>query len=523
MPDYVPISLLSLLFVLVGLYVVTQADRYGRTWDEGVQDQYGTATYLWYRTAGNDTSFLNFDPSMHMPEHGPFFEFIVAGAQFAFDGDHWHIRALVCGIAGAIGIVAMALCGYELGGWWGAFLAASGLALFPRYTGAIFNNSKDVPLAVFMILVAWLTLRLVRRWSTGRRWAIDAGLLGVLLGMAISVRINALIWVGVLGLVALAWWARNGRAAFRGGTWWPALRKQLIAGGLIGAVTYATILACWPYIALNPVTGLPHVIANMSAYPWDSTILYNGEVVRAQSAPGGYVPRWLLVGSPLPTVLLGVAGISLLALDLIRGRVRDLRVLIGAALFFVPLAMLLVMRPVLYNGPRHFLFIVPGLILLGVYAVQRVAALLAARRAPARSALAGALVLALVGGYAHSAVASARLFPYEYMFFSPVVGGYSGARGKWEGDYWSACHTAAVEWLLRNRSRYPAASSPPTIGGVAGDGANVPPGWKPTFAAAGDYFVSSDFWPMPPDFEVIHTVRVDGQALCSIGRAPARA
>jgi hypothetical protein len=107
------------------------------------------------------------------------------------------------------------------------------------------------------------------------------------------------------------------------------------------------------------------------------------------------------------------------------------------------------------------------------------------------------------------------------MYFSPLVGGYPGARGEWEGDYWAACQTAAVRWLLRNRSRYPTASVPPSIGGVAGDGGNVPTGWRPTFAAPGDYYVDNAFWPMPPGYEILHTVHVEGRPLCRVGRAPA--
>ncbi|GIJ48243.1 hypothetical protein Val02_51290 [Virgisporangium aliadipatigenens] len=517
-----PMWLLTTLLVLTGLYVVTQADRYGHTYDEAFQDEYGTATYRWYFSLGEDTSFLNFDPVLHMPEHGPVFEFLVAFAQFTFGGaDHWYVRALVCGIGGAAGIVGMALCGYELGGWWGSFLAAAGLALYPRYTGAVFNNSKDIPLAVAMIFILWMTLRLLRRWNTGREWILDSLLLGVVIGIGVSVRINALLWLGVVGLAALVWWARHGRAAVREKAWWPELRKQLLAGLAIGAATYLTIIVTWPYIALNPVSGLPDVLKNMSAYPWDGNILFNGELVHASTRPRDYVPRWLLVASPLPTVLLALLGTGLIVADLVRRRLTDLRVLAGAALFFVPFVLLLVTRPVLYNGPRHFLFIVPGLILLGAYAVQRTAGALATTRAAserARYVVAALLVVDLVGGYAHSVVATVRLYPYEYVYFSPIVGGYADARGKWEGDYWGSCQRSAMDWLLANRFRYPVPNEPPSIGGFPYGSPSIPPGWSPVYAAEGDYSIDYEPWPLPPGYEVIHTVEVDGLPLCNVGR-----
>src|SRR5438552_15565907 len=42
--------------------------------------------------------------------------------------------------------------------------------------------------------------------------------------------------------------------------------------------------------------------------------------------------------------------------------------------------------------------------------------------------------------------------PYEYMYFSPLVGGVPGATGKYDMDYWGVCNKLSAEWLER-RSR----------------------------------------------------------------------
>ena len=71
--------------------------------------------------------------------------------------------------------------------------------------------TKDIPLAVAMIFLLWLTLRLARRWATGDAYLLDSALVGACAGMAMSIRINAALWFGVLGLAAAGWWWRHRR------------------------------------------------------------------------------------------------------------------------------------------------------------------------------------------------------------------------------------------------------------------------------------------------------------------------
>ena len=103
-------------------------------------------------------------------------------------------------------------------------MAAFGLALYPRFLGAIFNNSKDMPLAVAMLVVLWLVLRLVNGWPRRRSRLIYSALIGVAIGAAAAIRINALVWYGVLGLVA-AHDGGCGTAAPRQGTA-PGVRRS---------------------------------------------------------------------------------------------------------------------------------------------------------------------------------------------------------------------------------------------------------------------------------------------------------
>jgi hypothetical protein len=510
---YLPMGLLALLFLLLAVFVATQAGAHGRSWDEGAQDWYGEAVYRWYATSGADLTFMRAAPQLQMPQHGPFFETVVATAQHGFpDADHWHVRSIVGGVAGVLGVAGIALCGLELAGWWAAFLAAAGLAFYPRYTGAIFNNSKDIPLAVAMIFLLWLTLRLARRWAQGDAYLLDSALVGACAGMAMSIRINAALWFGVLGLTAAGWWWRHRRTALADGAWRAALGRQAVAGVLIAGCAYLAMLALWPYVALRPVDGLIDSVRSMSAYDWTGVIAFEGRGVRADQLPRRYAPVWLVIGSPLPTVLLGAVGAGFVAADLARRRLTDARVLIAAGLLVVPLVVIVLMRPTLYNGPRHFLFVVPGLVLLGALGLIRLVAAL--RRSPP-AVVAAVAAVALLWGQA--VYASARLHPFEYMYFSPVVGGYPGARDGYETDYWSLCQNPALAWLVEHHRSYPT-PTPPTVGGLFDPDVRTPPGFAAS--ATPDFFVTNPYYPTPPGYLPIHRVTVHDTTLCAVTIRP---
>src|SRR6266567_914861 len=101
---------ICLLVVLLGIALVTvfmQADQFGITIDEPLQDQYGRSTMAWYESMGRDTSFLTSYPaSDFQPQHGSAFETLVAAAQQVFD-HQWYTRAVVTGIAGGAELMAL--------------------------------------------------------------------------------------------------------------------------------------------------------------------------------------------------------------------------------------------------------------------------------------------------------------------------------------------------------------------------------------------------------------------------------
>lgn len=532
--DRFPRILLAALIVTAVVTVLVQAHNYSVTLDEELQERLGRHLLAWYGTLGRDTSFLTVFPvAEHMPEHGGIFDTLVAAVQYLLhvsdpnSAAAWSIRHVLNGLCGVAGIVGIALCGYELAGAWVAVAAATGLWLYPRYYGAIYNNPKDIPATVTLIFVLWATLLLVHSWSQPRRARRVALLLGVLIGLAAAVRVTALIWYGVLVALLAAWWLFNGARVWRAGHLRAQLLGQGVIAGTIGISSMLAMMLFWPYIFVDPVSHLVTAIQVMSHYPWDGPVLYQGTVYQSTQLPPSYVPTWLVIGSPPTLILLAILGCGIFCALSVRGRRVDARIATVVLAFAVPFVVLVGFHPVLYDGLRQFLFLIPPLILLAAWGLTQAVATLAQRREKAVRLIAPALILVTLVSYALVVRDMRALSPYEYIYFSPVVGGLPSAASAYDSDYWAACSKPAAEWLAQNYSHY-TSSATPTVNAIGAPFQFMIASYLPPALQEDD--VHPDFFiaqtrvgndQLFPTYRVIHTVGIEGVPLCSIKENPA--
>jgi len=530
--ERLPLALLGALLLLGLVTVLTQAHNYGIALDEQSQERLGRHLLAWYGTLGRDTSFLTAFPASDLaPQHGGIFDTFVAAVQYVLPhADPWLVRHILTGLAGLGGVVAIALCGYELGGAWIALLAALGLWLYPHYYGAIYNNPKDVPATVTLTFVLWATLVLVKQWKPGdrSRWFLRNGLvLGFCLGVAAAVRVNALIWYAVLAALVGGYWLLNGRRLWRAGGLGAELGKQAVTAGVIGITSWATMAALWPYVFLNPVGHLYDAIQVMSHYPWDGLVVFGGTAYPAAQLSGSYLPTWLIIGSPPALIVLALLGFAVACAISRRARQVDPAVATVALAFVVPFASLLVLHPVLYDGLRQFLFLIPPLILMAAYGLVRTVTSLARQPQQVLRLAAGGLVVAVLVSYILVIAEMAAISPFEYTYFSPVVGGLPGADGKYDIDYWATCSKQSADWLARNYRRYTHTSAP-TVSAIGAPfqfmvTPYLPPAFQPEETHP-DFFIASTRVGQSqhfPTYGIIHTVSVEGVALCVVKINPA--
>ena len=212
------------------------------------------------------------------------------------------------------------------------------------------------------------------------------------------------------------------------------------------------MLALWPWSQQRPLSGPFQALGVLSRFTWRGWVLYGGEQVYSTEIPRSYVPHWLAITLP-ELVLFGLlVALCLGSWSLVRGvrgkaQLRSIdtaRTSLVAFSAIFPIVYVVVQQPILYDGIRHMLFVVPPLVCLAARALD----LAFERISHWRSSLAIAS-LSAVGLYLILQITvMLRLHPHEYVYFNQLVGGLPGAAGRYETDYWGNSIREAVEILV---------------------------------------------------------------------------
>jgi hypothetical protein len=122
--------------------------------------------------------------------------------------------------------------------------------------------------------------------------------------------------------------------------------------------------------------------------------------------------------------------------------------LVAFAVLF-PITTAIALRSTVYDGARHFLFVLPPLAVLAAWGLSALwDAAAGCRRLRAVRAVAA---LTCAAGMAWVAVDMVQLHPYQSVYFNRLLaGGLPGAVGRFETDYWGASLREAAEWALQN-------------------------------------------------------------------------
>ncbi len=418
---------------------------YGISADAGVQHRWGRRLVRWYATLGNEPRVTD---DLDITKYGGFCEVVTQLVVMASPLETWTSRTLAnLGFAFAAFLAVLAI-GRRLGGPPGAFFSLLFLALTPVFYGHSFFNAKDIPFAAMYTLAAAAILA-CDDWPRAR-WPRVLGS-GVLVGLAAAVRVGGIVlygfalvlWLGILVL-------RSGPA---GGPGWPARRDLLrLAGAWAAAVAvgWTAMVAFWPWAMLDPLRNPFRAAGRFARYWEDMLLLYDGRLQPAREVARFYLPNWFALTLPESYVValgLGAIGLVLLLRRGPLGPDARRRLLQAGWLACIPALLVtgvVVNRMPLYDGLRHFLFLVP---LLAVLAGVSVAAFL---RSPARRLAKQAGLAVLAASCLLTLVDMVRLHPYEAVYFNRLwAGGMKAGVDRYESDYWCLSYKEGTEWLLR--------------------------------------------------------------------------
>ena len=308
----------------------------------------------------------------------------------------------------------------------------------------MFINAKDGPFAVTSVIALLGIVRAFEEYP--RPTPATVALTGIGVGLAVGSRVmggfavlDALLPLAFIVAVRARVSAPKPARAECGSFLLAFLPGIILAYLVMGLV--------WPWSVVAPLNPFHAVeyFSNFFEKPWRE--LFNGQLIPVPDMPRSYVPT--LVALQLPEILLalglsGIAGAIAAVATRDRGsaghRAALLAIVLAATL---PILITIAARPAMYNGIRHFVFVLPPFAALGGLAGAWIARRLEAfgRAAP----VAGALVL--VVGAVSPVVAMARLHPYEYTHFNRIAGGAAGARPRFMLDYWGLSLTQASRGL----------------------------------------------------------------------------
>jgi hypothetical protein len=413
---------------------------YGLGWDDYTHSQYGDLLLALYGSSFADDRALSF---VNLYKYGGGFDMTAALAAKALPFGLFETRRLLGAVVGIIGLAATWRLGRRLGGPLAGLFALILLAACPLYYGHMFMNPKDVPLAVAMTVLLLAAVRAFEEYPQPQ--APTVALFGLALGAAFGSRILAGIAApeiaGGLALIVVA--------EARKQSWRSAARRlgQFLWTLLPGFVlAYLVMGLLWPWSILSPLNPLRAVeyFDTFFEKPWDE--LYEGRLIPVPQMPAGYLLHLFALKLQEVMLVLGFAGTAgaLVAVtqtsQSLPRRANLLTVLLAA---FLPIAVAMVTRPALYNGLRHFIFLVPPFAVLG-----GLAAAFIFERAAAQSRLIFACVAAVLAvGVATPVIGMIRLHPYEYVYFNPTAGGVRGAHGRYMLDYWGLAFKQAADAL----------------------------------------------------------------------------
>ncbi len=434
MSDRLAIATLALVALIAAL---TFRD-YGLGWDDYTHSQYGDLLLAFYTSGFKDRRALEF---VNLYLYGGGFDMAAALLAKILPFDLFETRRLAGAAVGIAGLAVTWRIARRVGGPLAGLIALVLLAACPLYYGHMFINPKDAPFAVAMAVFLLGLVRTLEEYP--RPSPATLAILGAGFGLSIGSRIMAGFGVlAALGafalLLALEARAQGARdAAARLG----ACLLRLLPAAVLA---YAVMAAVWPWGVIDPLNPIRAigVFSHFFEKPWQE--LFDSALLTPTEMPRRYVPQLTLLQLPLVFNLLGMAGSGGMLVTAARSsrpaRERAIYVAVSLAML-LPVLVTIATRPAMYNGVRHFLFILPPLAVCAGLAAER--AFRPERSRMLRIALAAMLAVALP----LQVVQMVRLHPYQYASFNLLAGGASGARDRFMLDYWGLSLKQAAQAL----------------------------------------------------------------------------
>ncbi|OIO85346.1 MAG: hypothetical protein CO094_07550 [Anaerolineae bacterium CG_4_9_14_3_um_filter_57_17] len=448
-----------LLFLILALAGLLTFRAYGQSWDEPLFYNYAAAIPAAYQPA----NWLNVPESVYgssaedHKQYGPAYLLLARPVEqtlvFLFrleEGDAWHLVNFI-GFLLALAFfrsLAKRTLPPNL-----ATVATAFFALQPIFWGHAFINPKDIPfmsafLAAMVFGLNWLDSLAAEKQKSKTEALARLMVAALALGVASAIRvIGPLAGILVIGYEAISNAERRIRSKEHKFSPSPLLSSShssfIIQHFAFILCSILVMFLLWPFLWQNPLTRLLEVLTHMSDNPTELAVLFRGQLFRANEMPVRYFPQMLALTLTLPTWPLALIGFVRMTFR----RETRREALLYALWFGLVTAYILLQTPAVYDGFRHFFFIIPPLFIFVAHGIEEINF----RIKPAPMLRFAFALLILLPGL----LGILRLHPYEYTYYNMLTGGTGSAFRAYETDYWLTCYREALTWARQNQPETP--------------------------------------------------------------------
>jgi 4-amino-4-deoxy-L-arabinose transferase-like glycosyltransferase len=416
-PRWIVASVLIIIPLIVGL--LTFRD-YGESWDEASKRAYAEYALDAYQYLLHPRGLPPFGNELNY--YGPAYFMLAAVASRLIQllvpawtaAEAWHLFYFLTFLAG---VWILYLLSKRFMSDWAAFGVALLYLTQPLFWGHAFINPKDTPFAAFFMLSLYLGFKMAEAEKGKYLWALSAGLV---LGFSASFRILA-----PYAALLIAFYFLRTKGV-------KAIPFLVVYAATAIAATYLT----WPYLWADPIHRFLESLRVMSAFPFEQTVLFKGELYPASRLPLSYIPTLLRIQLTEPLLLLFAFGLVISLNHFANG--ERFTFLLFIFWFLLPVTAIVVSGSTLYDNFRQLFFLLPPVFILAGLTLDYIFRKLTTT--PAR------LILLLLLS-AFGVVPAFQLHPYEYVYYNSQVNGTAGAYRNFEMDYWDTSFPEAARYL----------------------------------------------------------------------------